>query len=96
LRQWLPSSLRNLLAVVFAQNNLLTTLTLSGDTFSGANAGDYAQSATTCGSTLAASGSCTASIEFKPTAKGTRLAALDIADSATTSPQTVSLSGVGK
>ena len=81
---------------VTIKNNLPTTLTLSGDTFSGTNAGDYAQSATTCGSILAASTSCTVSIEFKPTAKGTRLATMDIADSAITSPQTVSLSGMGK
>ena len=82
--------------IVTIKNNLSTALTMSGNTFTGANAVDFGQSATTCGATLAAGAKCTASITFKPTAKGTRVAVLDVADSAITSPQTVSLSGTGK
>ena len=40
--------------------------------------------------------SCTVSITFTPTAKGSRVAVLNVADSASTSPQTVNLSGTGK
>jgi Abnormal spindle-like microcephaly-assoc'd, ASPM-SPD-2-Hydin len=82
--------------IVTIKNNLQSALTMSGNTFTGANAGDFGQSGTTCGATLAAGAKCTVSITFKPTAKGTRVAVLDIADSAITSPQTVSLSGTGK
>jgi trimeric autotransporter adhesin len=82
--------------VVTIKNNLPTALTMSGNTFTGANAADFAQSSTTCGTTLAAGKSCTANITFTPTAKGSRVAVLNVKDSATTSPQTVSLSGTGK
>jgi hypothetical protein len=81
---------------VTVKNNLTTTLTISSITFTGANAGDFVESATTCLATLAANASCTVSVEFKPTATGTRVAVLDVADIATTSPQTVSLTGTGK
>ena len=82
--------------IVTIKNNLLTALTMSGNTFTGANAGDFGQSATTCGATLAAGAKCTVSITFKPTAKGARVAVLDVGDNAITSPQTVNLSGTGK
>jgi hypothetical protein len=45
---------------------------------------------------LAADASCTVSVTFTPTATGTRVAVLNVADSATTSPQTVNLTGTGK
>jgi hypothetical protein len=82
--------------IVTIKNNLPTTLTMSGNTFAGTNAGDFAQSATTCGTTLAAGAKCTVSITFAPTATGSRVAELDVVDSAITSPQTVALSGTGK
>jgi hypothetical protein len=81
---------------VTVKNNLKTTLTISSITFTGANGGDFAESATTCLTTLAANESCTISVTFKPTAKGARSAVLDVTDSATTSPQTVNLAGTGK
>jgi hypothetical protein len=71
-------------------------LTLSGASFTGTNAGDFAQSGTTCGGSLGAGLTCTVSITFTPTAKGSRVATLNISDSAITSPQTVALSGTGK
>jgi hypothetical protein len=55
--------------------------------------GDFAISANTCGSTLAASSSCTLSITFTPTAAGARSGTLSIIDSVGT--QTEQLSGVG-
>jgi pimeloyl-ACP methyl ester carboxylesterase len=81
---------------ITVKNNLKTTLTFSGITVTGANAGDFAQSETTCGGTLGAGLTCTVSITFTPTAKGSRVATLNISDSAITSPQTVALSGTGK
>jgi hypothetical protein len=81
--------------VVIVKNNLPTALTMSGNTFSGTNANDFAQSSTTCEATLATGASCTISVTFKPAAKGKRVATLNIADSAITSPQTLGLTGTG-
>ena len=81
---------------VTIKNSLPTVLTLLGASFTGANAGDFAQSGTTCGGSLGAGLTCTVSITFTPTAKGSRVATLNISDSAVTSPQTVALSGTGK
>ena len=50
----------------------------------------------TCGTSLAVKKSCSISVTFTPTQTGTRLGALMISDNATGSPQSVSLSGVGK
>jgi Cep192 domain 4 len=84
--------------VIKVKNNLTTTLTFSGSpfTFTGSDPGDFAQSATTCGSTLAALAHCTVSITFTPTTQGVRTAVLDVADSGNPSPQTANLSGTGK
>ncbi len=60
----------------------------------GADASDFAQT-NTCGSTLTTGGSCTINVTFKPLAAGTRTATVAVADSATGSPQTVTLSGTG-
>lgn len=56
--------------------------------------GDFAQS-NTCGSSVAAGGSCQISITFTPTASGTRTGALRIVDNTAQSPQSVALSGTG-
>ncbi len=58
--------------------------------------GDFAVSATTCGTNLAAKGKCTISVIFKPTATGTRTGQLKVSDSASNSPQTSNLKGTGK
>ncbi len=58
--------------------------------------GDFAISATTCGTSLAANTSCTISVTFTPTAKGTRTGQLKVSDSAGNSPQTASLTGTGE
>ena len=57
--------------------------------------GDFGISASTCGSTLGAKATCTISVTFTPTQTGTRIGHLSVRDSATNSPQTVSLSGTG-
>ncbi len=55
--------------------------------------GDFILSANTCTSSLASNVGCTVSIEFQPTASGTRTGTLSITDSVGT--QTASLTGVG-
>jgi hypothetical protein len=70
------------------------TFTISGIAITGTDAGDFAQTHT-CGSSLPAGASCSVSVTFKPTASGTRTAALSVTDYAAGSPQTVTLSGMG-
>ena len=75
---------------VTLKNNLPTALSVS----SIAVTGDYAQT-NTCGASLAAGASCTVSVTFTPVATGSRTGTLTITDSASNSPQTVSLTGTG-
>jgi hypothetical protein len=56
--------------------------------------GDFSQT-NTCGSSVAASASCTLSVTFKPTAAGTRTGVVTITDNASPATQTVSLTGTG-
>ncbi|HEX5234672.1 MAG TPA: choice-of-anchor D domain-containing protein [Silvibacterium sp.] len=76
-------------------NNGTSAIDISGITFAGADPGDFSIFKNTCGSALAASASCAATILFKPTVAGTRTATLNFTDSAGNSPQQVSLSGLG-
>jgi probable HAF family extracellular repeat protein len=79
---------------VTLKNTGTTSLTITSIAIIGTNAGDFAQTHT-CGGSLAAAASCTISVRFKPTASGTRTAALSITDNAAGSPQEVSLTGSG-
>ena len=97
-----PSSISwGTVAVGNAGGQKVATLTNSGSSaitidsigLTGTNAGDFAVFSKTCGSTLAASASCTANIIFKPTASGTRTATLNFTDSAGNSPQQIALTG---
>jgi hypothetical protein len=49
----------------------------------------------TCGSSIAAGGSCTVSVKFSPTAGGSQTGELAIANSATSTPIGAGLSGIG-
>ncbi len=69
------------------------TVTLTGIAIS--TTGDFAVSATTCGTSLAAKAKCTISVTFTPTAIGTRTGQLSVSDSASNSPQTSNLTGTG-
>ena len=71
------------------------TLNISSITLTGTNPGDFLISANTCGTTLAASGTCTVSVAFTPSVASTRGANLTFADSAPASPQNVALTGTG-
>ena len=57
--------------------------------------GDFSVTANTCTASLAAGGTCSISVEFTPTAVGTRTGTLTVTDNAPTSPQVVSLGGAG-
>jgi uncharacterized repeat protein (TIGR03803 family) len=76
-------------------NNMTTAITVGSLTLTGSDPTEFTQT-NTCGKSLARNGKCTISVTFKPAAKGTRTATLNINDSAGNSPQTVSLTGTGK
>ncbi len=80
---------------VTVKNTGTSTVTLGTVSFTGTNASSFLKSATTCGTSLAASASCTISVEFKPAAAGALTASLSIADNASGSPQLVALKGTG-
>jgi DNA-binding beta-propeller fold protein YncE len=78
-------------------NTGTAALTIAGIAIGGANPGDFPQT-NTCGSSLAAAGSCTISVKFDPAATGTRTASVIVTDSSfdvTGSTQTSTLSGTG-
>jgi hypothetical protein len=79
---------------VTLSNTGSAALTITDLAFTGTNAGDFTQN-DTCNSSVAAGASCTIVIVFKPSASGSATASLQIADSATGSPQAVTLSGTG-
>jgi probable HAF family extracellular repeat protein len=80
--------------IVTLKNTGTTSVTITAIAIAGTNAGDFAQTHT-CGSSLAAGTSCSISVTFKPTASGTRTAALSVTDNAAGSPQKASLTGIG-
>ena len=65
------------------------------DTNQASNTGEFTQSSTTCGSSLAAGASCAINVTFTPGQTGPRGAALTITDDTAGSPQSVGLGGVG-
>jgi probable HAF family extracellular repeat protein len=79
--------------IVTLKNIGTARLTITNITITGTNVGDFAQTHT-CGRSLAVGGSCSIRVTFKPTASGTRSAALSITDNAPGSPQMVPLSGI--
>ena len=76
---------------VTLKNGTANALTIS----SIAASGDFAQS-NTCGTSLAASASCSIAVTFTPTAAGTRAGSLVVTDSGGGSPRTVTLTGTGQ
>jgi len=75
---------------VTLSNNLGTALTISTI----ATSGDYSET-NTCGTSVAAGGTCAISVTFTPTTTGTRTGTLTVTDGASNSPQTVPLTGNG-
>jgi hypothetical protein len=76
-------------------NEGTAAITISGIAIIGTNPGDFTQTHT-CGSSLAASASCTIKVTFTPAAVGSRTASLAVTDNAAGSPQRVTLAGTGK
>jgi Concanavalin A-like lectin/glucanases superfamily len=78
---------------ITVSNGTANSVTLSSGSISGANPAVFAVTSTTCGSTLAASASCTASIAFTPAAAVSYAATWTI--TAGSNPLSVVLSGTG-
>ena len=81
--------------VTTVTNNEKVAVTFSSIILTGTDPGDYSQT-NTCSGGLAAGAKCTISIIFTPTAKGGRPASVTFTDTATNSPQILSLIGTGK
>lgn len=75
-------------------NNGTAAVTISSITISGTNNSDFTQT-NNCGTSVAANTSCTINVTFKPSATGTRSASVTVTDSASGSPHSVSLTGIG-
>jgi hypothetical protein len=77
-----------------AQNVTITNTGSASATVSGVTtSGDFSQT-NTCG-TIAAGGTCSVSVTFRPTASGTRTGTLTVSSNASNPTLTVSLSGTG-
>ena len=81
--------------ITVTNNQTTATLHITSFQF----AGDFIQSATSCGGAapfaLAPGASCTVSVVFDPTIGGTRNGQIQVVDDVATSPQIVNLSGTG-
>ena len=80
--------------VVTLTNSGSGTLSSMSISITGADSNQFAKT-TTCGASLNAGAGCTISLTFKPTSTGDKSAAVTIADNASDSPQSVSLTGRG-
>jgi len=72
-----------------------SVLNIASITIVGNNAAEFAQSASTCGATLAPGANCTINATFTPSQLGPRSASISITDDTAGSPQSVSLDGIG-
>lgn len=75
-------------------NSGTAALSIIGVSLQGTNAGDFSQT-TTCSGAIAPGGHCITTLTFAPSDTGSRSATLVFADSASDSPQSVGLTGVG-
>ncbi len=70
------------------------TLSITGMTVIGANAGDFTRS-DNCGTSVNGGASCVVTVAFKPTATGSRAASVSISTNASGSPHMIALAGTG-
>jgi YD repeat-containing protein len=77
-------------------NHGATTLHINGVSIVGTSASDFLISFDSCPPDLVANAGCTVSVEFQPTAIGTRAASLAFSDNGGASPQLVKLTGTGQ
>jgi len=75
-------------------NRGTATLSITGITTTGTNAGDFTET-NTCGTSVTSGENCAISVTFKPTGTGSRRASLSIADNGPGSPHSVALTGTG-
>src|ERR1019366_7825243 len=78
-------------------NTGTAALNITGVSIVGANPSDFSviTAANSCGSTVAAGSSCLIWVQFVPQSASSFTATLQVADNATGSPQTATLSGTG-
>jgi hypothetical protein len=82
--------------VVTLKNNTSAPVTFTATTtITGTNASSFIRTASTCVNPLAVGASCTNTFTFTPASTGTLTATVTYTDSASTTPQTVILSGTG-
>jgi uncharacterized repeat protein (TIGR03803 family) len=79
---------------VVVKNTSSTTLTITSISLTGPDPGSY-NLTNPCGSSLASEKSCTLAVTFSPASSGALDASITLDDSASNSPQTVSLTGAG-
>ena len=77
---------------VVVTNSGTSTITVSTVTVTGADAADFS-APNNCVPAIAAGKTCTINLSFNPTGGGTRTAAIQIADNAPNSPQSIAVSG---
>jgi len=95
LRQQQAQWSRLSLAIDLA-NHGATALHINSVSIVGTNASDFLISFDSCPPDLVANAGCTVSVEFHPTAVGTRTASLAFSDNGGASPQLVRLTGTGQ
>jgi hypothetical protein len=76
-------------------NRQKVALTITGISITGLNSADFSQT-NNCPSSVSAGGTCVITVTFTPQATGSRSAKVRVTDNASTSPQTVGLSGTGQ
>ena len=74
----------------------MTSSTISFTSFNFSDSEYSLDSSSTCGSSLTASANCVLNVDFTPTKTGTHAATLVVTDSDSSSPTTISLTGVGQ
>lgn len=72
-----------------------TTVTISSDSLSGPDQGDFSLSNDSCSGPINAGDSCSVDITFTPSTNSSESASLDIVDDDPSSPQSVPLTGTG-
>ena len=80
---------------VTVTNNGNTTINITNIAPTGGNSSSYGIRESTCGSTLAATSSCTFYVAFRPNYGGALPSTISVTDSAPGSPQTIAVTGVG-
>jgi hypothetical protein len=80
---------------ITVSNTTSSSVALSPVSITGTNASNFSISSTTCGSSLAASASCTAAMVFTPSVTGAESATFNITSSNNSAALTASLSGTG-